>query len=198
MSKNRKSTAPGGTVRIIAGAHRGRRLPVPDVPGLRPTSDRVRETLFNWLMFRIRGKRVLDAFAGAGSLGFEAQSRGALEVTMLELNPAVCARLRAGAAALGCANVNVIATDARAFLRSRREPFDVIFLDPPFRTGLLEECLPLLTPAIAPAGTLLYLEHEKESAPVPPGRFRPLREMTAGQTACRLYEAGPGPAGGTA
>ena len=132
-----------GDRRIIAGALRGRRWPVPDVPGLRPTPDRVRETLFNWLAPCIAGRRVLDLFAGSGALGFEAASRGAAAVTLVEQHRAALALLRETAARFGLDSVHIEAMEAMAFLRAQPagSRWDVILLDPPFDSALLTPAL---------------------------------------------------------
>ncbi|SFP77901.1 16S rRNA (guanine(966)-N(2))-methyltransferase RsmD, partial [Ruminobacter amylophilus] len=124
MVKNKTNSTSAGIIRIISGMHRGRKLPVMDMPGLRPTTDRVKETLFNWLMFKIQDKKVLDAFSGAGSLGFEAQSRGASTVTMLELNKQVCDQLKKNAQVLNCGNVTIRQTDTLSFLKNCHESYD--------------------------------------------------------------------------
>lgn len=188
MNKHRTSGSGSGIIRIISGLHKGRKLPVLDMPGLRPTTDRVKETLFNWLMFRIQDKKVLDAFSGAGSLGFEAQSRGASEVVMLELNPKVSAQLKNNAGVLNCTNVTVKQTDTLKFLHDCHESFDIIFLDPPFRTGLLEEAVKLLNDTVAPPGCLVYIEHERENEPELPEKFTLLKSGHAGQVTYSLYE----------
>jgi len=121
-------------VRIVGGRWRGTKLAVPDRPGLRPTSDRVRETLFNWLLPLLPGARVLDAFAGSGALGLEAVSRGAAEAVLIERDPALAEALRAAVARLDAAErVQVVADDALRWLgRSPGPRFDLVFLDPPF------------------------------------------------------------------
>lgn len=123
-----------GTVRIVGGRWRGTKLAVPDRPGLRPTSDRVRETLFNWLLPLLPGARVLDAFAGSGALGLEAVSRGAAEAVLIERDPALAEALRATVARLDAAErVQVVADDALRWLGRPLGPrFDLVFLDPPF------------------------------------------------------------------
>lgn len=165
---DRPAPAHGGSgeVRIIAGQWRGRRLPVPDVPGLRPTADRVRETLFNWLQPVIPGARCLDLFAGSGALGLEAASRGAAEVVMIERTPAVVRTLRANLLTLGASpGVQVIEGDALAWLAAAPprafdpKPFDLALLDPPFADDLLGASCRLLATAgwLAP-GARVYLE----------------------------------------
>lgn len=134
-------------MRIIAGRWRGRRLPVPHAEGLRPTPDRVRETLFNWLQPYIAGAHCLDLFAGTGALCLEALSRGAARAVMVERSAAVAEHLRALLAQLGAAahEAQVVHRDALAYLCEPAQPFDVVFLDPPFaRADLIEECAALL------------------------------------------------------
>lgn len=157
---------PAGKVRIIAGRWRGSKLDVPGVVGLRPSSDRVRETLFNWLQGHVAGARCLDLFAGSGALGFEAASRGAAAVTMIERDSAALAALRASAQRLDAAQVEIIAADALAWLA--REPerrFDLVFVDPPFAAGLHQQVLDVLAPWLAP-GALVYVEAGRD-APMP-------------------------------
>src|SRR4051812_41703413 len=117
-------------VRIIAGQWRSRLVRFPEAPGLRPTPDRVRETLFNWLGQHLDGLSCLDLFAGSGALGFEALSRGARRVVMVERDRATAAALRASAQSLEAANVEIIESDAMRFLAQPREAFDVVFVDP--------------------------------------------------------------------
>ncbi len=131
-------------VRIIGGEWRSRILTFPSEAGLRPTTDRVRETLFNWLRQTLERKTCLDLFAGSGALGFEASSRGAKHVTLVERNPKVIAALRENARKLGALNVDIVCRDALAWLRAEAGVYDVIFLDPPFQAGLLDKLLPLL------------------------------------------------------
>jgi 16S rRNA (guanine966-N2)-methyltransferase len=156
-----------GQVRIIGGMLRGRRIPVPDVPGLRPTPDRVRETLFNWLAPRIAGARVLDLFAGTGALGIEAASRGAAAVTLVEAQRGAQVALRDTLQRLALPEAKLVAGDALTFLSSGAGQFDVIFLDPPFAANLL---VPALTAIhhhkTLAAGGFCYLEHPR-AAPLP-------------------------------
>ncbi len=146
-----------GEVRIIGGAWRSRRIRFADRPGLRPTPDRVRETLFNWLGQDLTGKRCLDLFAGSGALGFEAASRGAKHVTMVERDAAALQALRTNGEALQATAVEVVRADALEFLKNHRSRYDVVFLDPPFA----DDCWPqLLTgvPAVLAPGGLVYCE----------------------------------------
>jgi len=151
MSANRNR------VRIIAGRYRRRLLSFPDLDGLRPTPDRVRETLFNWLGQELDGLSCLDLFAGSGALGFEAASRGARRVVMVEKGKAPLMALKANRQELGADEIEVVAMDALMYLKSCRDCFDVILLDPPFDADLLPVLLPLVRPRLAEAG-YLYIE----------------------------------------
>lgn len=186
----RATTRGPGRVRIIAGRWRGRRLPVADVPGLRPTPDRVRETLFNWLAPVIEGSRCLDLFAGSGALGLEAASRGAACASLVEREPRALAVLRANVELLGAGDtVEVIAADALDLLRTPPPvPFDLVFLDPPYDAGLLAPALAALFAGgwLAPSGWL-YLEWPG-GAPAPLAGT-PWRSLAAGQVQCALYRA---------
>jgi 16S rRNA (guanine(966)-N(2))-methyltransferase RsmD len=143
---------------LIGGQWRRSKLPVADRPGLRPTPDRVRETLFNWLGQDLSGWRVLDAFAGSGALGFEAASRGASQVQLLERDPKLAHSLAASAVRLGAAMVQVARTDALAWMgRAAPQSFDLVLLDPPFDAGLQAQALAAAVPLLA-AGAWLYLE----------------------------------------
>lgn len=179
MNRRRPPPAPSGrpgTVRIIGGDWRGTKLPVADLDGLRPTADRVRETLFNWLQPILPGARVLDLFAGTGALGLEAVSRGAREAVLVERDPALVAGLRAIAAKLpGGARVHVANEDALAWLRRTPEPFDLAFVDPPFAADLWAPVLAALAPLLA-ADAWLYVESPADAAPDPGAGWRLHRE----------------------
>jgi len=150
---------PPGSVRIIAGAWRGRRIPIAPDTTVRPTPDRVRETLFNWLQDSIPGARCLDLFAGTGVLGFEALSRGAAEVWFVEQERPLFAALEAQAATFGV-RPRLVRQDAAAFLRGTQpQQFDVVFLDPPYALPI-EPLLALLPPWLAP-GALIYVERPR-------------------------------------
>ncbi|MCG5515616.1 MULTISPECIES: 16S rRNA (guanine(966)-N(2))-methyltransferase RsmD [unclassified Ectothiorhodospira] len=172
-----------GRLRIIGGAWRSRRLPVPHAPGLRPTPDRVRETLFNWLQPIMPGARCLDLFAGSGALGFEAASRGASRVVMVERDARLAVHLREQVAALGAQQIEVQARDGLGYLRQCDEGFDLVFLDPPYRTGLLVESIEALErPGLLRPGARVYLEYESDaSAPGLPAGWEVLRETRAGE-----------------
>ena len=151
-------------LRIIGGEWRGRRLKVIDQPGLRPTPDRVRETLFNWLAPVIAGSRCLDLFAGSGALGLEAASRGAASVTLVEKAAAAVRQLRENAALLQAGDrLEVVQSDALRFLeRPPALAYDVVFLDPPFGQGWLQRCLPgLAQPGWLLSGARIYIEAEQ-------------------------------------
>jgi 16S rRNA (guanine966-N2)-methyltransferase len=183
---------PPGSVRIIAGHLRGSKLAVPDRPGLRPTSDRVRETLFNWLQAATPGARVLDLFAGTGALGFEAASRGAAGVLMVERDPALAEALRANAARLKVASARVEVADALSWLqRVPGEAFDLVFLDPPFDAGLWDAALARLDPWLAP-GAWIYVESPAKTSPSVPGGWRLHREGQTRDVRFALFQAGNG------
>ena len=182
---------PPHRVRIIGGRYKRTPLPVADTPGLRPTPDRVRETLFNWLAHLrpdFAALRGLDLFAGTGALGFELASRGAAAVTLVERAPALAAQLRATRDKLGAANVEVIAGDALAVAaRLPRAAFDVVFLDPPFDAGLHTPALAAVAPLLA-GGALVYVE---SAAPVEDAATHglvPLRSLKAGLVHAQLFE----------
>lgn len=149
--------AGNNTVRIIGGEWRRRLLSFPDLPGLRPTPDRVRETVFNWLGQALDGLDVLDAFAGSGAMGLEAASRGARRVVLLEKAAPAAQSLKTQARELGMACAEVLCTDALAWLSHSRDSFDVIFLDPPFASDLLARILPLAAAHMRPEGCI-YIE----------------------------------------
>jgi 16S rRNA (guanine966-N2)-methyltransferase len=172
-------------VRIIAGKWRSRVVKFPAAAALRPTPDRVRETLFNWLGQRLDGLVCLDLFAGSGALGFEALSRGAARVVMVEHDRNVAAGLRESARALEASGVEVVESEALAFLKGSKERFDVVFLDPPFATGLAGQALALLPGHLEP-GARVYVEGAKALAAQAP--WRPLREDRAGAVRYGLWE----------
>jgi len=162
-----------GELRIIGGQWKRTPIVVHDARGLRPTPDRVRETLFNWLGQWIHGWNCLDLFAGAGSLGLEAGSRGAERVTLVEINPQACRALEQIITRLQATDrLKVVKSTAEDFLRAQSIPqrFDLIFMDPPFASGLLEKTLPLALEHLAPEG-LIYVETDRA---VYPGTFDPM------------------------
>lgn len=171
-------------VRIIGGQWRRRLLQFPDLAGLRPTPDRVRETLFNWLGQRLDGLRCLDLYAGSGALGFEAASRGAAEVVMVERDSQAFAALRRNRELLGAGQVELVNADGLAWLAGERGRFDVVFLDPPFQAGLLPDSLAGAATRLAPGGRI-YAEFGRR--PDLEG-WRIVREGRAGQSHFCLLE----------
>jgi 16S rRNA (guanine966-N2)-methyltransferase len=152
------------SIRIIGGTLRGRVVHFPDLPGLRPTPDRVRETLFNWLMYEIHEVRVLDLFSGSGALGIEALSRGAEKVTFVEKNSASIDLIRQHLEQfkIPASRYELYLGDALAYLDQAKQkgtPFEVIFLDPPFSQGWIAKVLPGCVSCLSPSGKI-YLEHE--------------------------------------
>jgi 16S rRNA (guanine966-N2)-methyltransferase len=174
-----------GKIRIIAGEYRGRRIAVAAKPDLRPTPDRVRETLFNWLGQWLDGLACLDLFAGSGALGFEAASRGAARVVMVENDRAAAARLQQAREELKARQVEIVAGDAFEYLRTASERFDVVFLDPPFRQNALPAVLERLPARLKP-GARVYAEAPAPLEPRPP--WRELRRSRAGQVSFQLLE----------
>jgi 16S rRNA (guanine(966)-N(2))-methyltransferase RsmD len=175
-------------VRITGGMWRSRLIKVIDAPALRPTPDRVRATLFNWLGQDLAGLVCLDLFAGSGILGFEAAARGAAQVVMVECDGKAAMALCQNAAALDARCVELIRTDALKFtaLAARQgRSFDLVFLDPPYRQHWLDKLWPRLPPIVA-ADAKLYVE--AEFPVVPPSPWRVLRQAQAGQVFFHLME----------
>lgn len=170
-------------VRIIGGVWRSRLIAFPSRPELRPTPDRVRETLFNWLGQDLTGKSCLDLFAGSGALGFEAASRGAARVVMVETDRAALEALRRNREALGAAAVEIVAEDAFGYLARAVERFDVVFLDPPFRQNALSTALERLPPRLV-GGARVYVEAPRPQDVRPP--WRELKRARAGQVSYQL------------
>jgi 16S rRNA (guanine966-N2)-methyltransferase len=189
MSQARGNSSPGhaGKIRIIGGRWRGTRLAVADAPGLRPTSDRVRETLFNWLAPMLPGARVLDLFAGSGALGLEAVSRGAGLALLVERDPALVQSLRQACERLHAEAVQVIQADALQWLRLPvHGRFNLLFLDPPFDLGLWREALALLPPWLAD-DAWLYLESPVAANVAPGPGWMLHREGRTRETRHALY-----------
>ncbi len=179
--------AATGTVRIVGGHWRGTKLPVADRDGLRPTSDRVRETLFNWLQPMLPGARVLDLFAGTGALGLEAVSRGAREAVLVERDPALAASLREVVARLPDGDrVQVANDDALAWLRRSDARFDLAFVDPPFAAGLWPQVFAVLPDRLVD-DAWLYVESPADAAPDPGAGWRLHREGRTRDVRYALY-----------
>nr|VFK39771.1 MAG: 16S rRNA (guanine966-N2)-methyltransferase [Candidatus Kentron sp. TC]VFK54241.1 MAG: 16S rRNA (guanine966-N2)-methyltransferase [Candidatus Kentron sp. TC] len=169
-------------VRIIAGRWKRRRLSVPAVSGLRPTPDRVRETLFDWLGAEIRGARCLDLFAGSGALGFEAASRGAAEVVLVDRHRAVVDNLLLEVKKLAARKITVVHSDALRYVEKSSRHFDVVFLDPPFDGDLLEiSCRALIESGRLSETAAIYLEmRRRDSPPTLPDEWKPTHQSVAG------------------
>lgn len=175
----RRAHGVSNRVRIIGGQYRRRLLDFPGSAGLRPTPDRVRETLFNWLGQDLPGWSCLDLFAGSGALGFEAASRGASRVLMIEREREALAALEKNRALLGALQVEVLRADALAWLASSRETFDLVFVDPPFDSGLAPTVLEQLGARLKPGGQVYV---EQGEAVVAPAGFVVYRSGHAGRS----------------
>ena len=178
------TTRPANRVRIVGGTHRGRIVRFPAAPGLRPTPDRVRETLFNWLGQDLSGRRCIDLYAGSGALALEAASRGAVLAVAIERNPVLVAALRDNAQRIGAAALEVQVGDARRAIAAERRAFDVVFLDPPFDDDPWDWLLPACAARLAPGGRI-YAEAARWIDP-PPGQVA-LRRARAGQVHYQLF-----------
>nr|WP_254803647.1 16S rRNA (guanine(966)-N(2))-methyltransferase RsmD [Shewanella decolorationis] len=190
-SQTTNKKAGSGQVRIIAGQWRSRKLPIHDLDGLRPTTDRVRETLFNWLANDIAHARVLDCFGGSGALALESLSRYASYAKIIELQRPAAMQLKANLNTLKCDNAEVLNADTLVVLQNGCEQgFDVVFIDPPFRKGLAEKTIQLLdSKAWLNDGALIYVEIESELTQMAvPATWQPLKDKTAGQVSYRLYQ----------
>ncbi|AZZ90091.1 16S rRNA (guanine(966)-N(2))-methyltransferase RsmD [Hahella sp. KA22] len=185
MRHKGKSAPELGQLRIIGGSHRGRKLTFPALDGVRPTPDRVRETLFNWLMPIFPGPRCLDVFCGSGALGLEALSRGAADVTFIDQSPVIASHLKSQIQLLRADNASVASADALSWLRaaSPNKPWEVVFLDPPFRKEFLAPALQILAERrLLAANAYVYIEAEVELNPLPlPPGWAISRHKTAGQ-----------------
>jgi 16S rRNA (guanine966-N2)-methyltransferase len=187
-----RSGAPG-RVRVIAGSLRGSRIDVAAVEGLRPTPDRVRETLFNWLAPVIDGSRCLDLFAGTGALGLEAASRGAREVVLVERDRRAAAALRDNVTRLKAEGCRVVESDALAFLAGIAQPFDVAFVDPPYADDAWAAAALALERGWLAPQAFVYLESPADVAPAVPAGWLAWRELRAGAVRAALYKRTPAP-----
>lgn len=194
LAKRKTDNKPQpGRLRIVAGNWRSRLLEIADVPGLRPTSVRVRETLFNWLAPRIAGARCLDLFAGTGALGLEALSRGASSCDFVEKSDRAAATLRRSIAVLGAPTATVHPVAAQQFLQSAAgQPFDLVFLDPPFAAEMLPELCRLLEKAdLLASDARIYVEEDRNQPPAGlPERWQMLKTRNAGNVRFSLYRVG--------
>lgn len=183
-SGQKRSGLPPGRLRIVAGKWRGRLLPVADVPELRPTSARIRETLFSWLTPYLHGARCLDLFAGSGALGFEALSRGVDRVVFVEKNRVAVQGLKASTAVLDAERATVVQDDARRFLASAASGvYDLVFLDPPYAADCVTELCRLLSDegCLSADARVYFEQNRQQTRPVLPVGWTVLKEKTAGQ-----------------
>ena len=189
--RKKQGKSQAGRLRIVAGNWRSRLLDIADVEGLRPTSERIRETLFNWLAPHIEGARCLDLFAGTGALGLEALSRGARHATFVEQSPVAARQLEKNIDLVGASLLaTVIQGDASGFLRGNDQPFDIVFVDPPFAADLLgETCRLLHDRKLLVDGGLAYLELDRtqDEPPLPDG-WETIRNKTAGNVRYMLVK----------
>jgi len=189
-TRNNQSSGQSNSLRIIAGKWRGRKVPFPDSEGLRPTSDRVRETLFNWLAPVITDARCLDLFSGSGALSFEALSRGAESATLIDASARVSSQLQKNLNELQCNNANVLTTSAINWLKEankQEKSFDVVFLDPPFHQQLVAPSCELLdSQGLVEQGSYIYIETEASLPLQLPESWIIHREKKAGQVAYYL------------
>ena len=193
-----KSKQQRAKLRIIGGQWRSRMLPIPELEGLRPTPDRVRETLFNWLNANIPGAKCADLFCGSGALGLEALSRSAKSCVFVDASRVVTQQIQKNLDTLSCKDALTLNQSTLNLLElpltsqpalAEKAPFDIVFIDPPFRKGWVDTILPLLDKGWLAEGALVYLEMEKET-PVPAiaNQWDLLKEKTAGQLVYRLFQ----------
>ncbi len=181
--KKQSAKSKSGRLRIVAGNWRSRLLDIAEVEGLRPTSERIRETLFNWLAPSLHGSRCLDLYAGTGALGLEALSRGAAEAVFVERSPVAARQLQKNIDLLDARGASVVTEGALDYLqREASGPFDLVFLDPPFADDLLEEtCRLLAARDLLAAGARVYLEQDRaKPEPRLPGNWKIKKNKTAG------------------
>lgn len=186
--RSKKQTSRAGQFRIIGGQWKGRKLKFFEVEGLRPSLDRVRETLFNWLQGEIHGARCLDLFAGSGALGIEALSRGAAFVQFVELNKKASRQLETNLGLLDADNDRLFHGDAFEFIAANQDGFDLVLLDPPFHKGIAQSAVDALTEAewLEP-GTLIYIEVEQGVELQTPAHWQLLKDKKTGQLLYKLY-----------
>lgn len=175
-------------MRIIGGSWRGRKLDIADIPALRPTPDRIRETLFNWLQTYVPGARCLDLFAGTGALGFEALSRGANQTVFVDDNQDVIKNLKKSISLLKTESADIIQANVLQWLNNKSSTFDIVFLDPPYRQELVAPvCQQLETGNWLSDSAWVFIETEKEAnEPMLPENWKIHRQASAGQSSCYL------------
>jgi 16S rRNA (guanine966-N2)-methyltransferase len=183
-------------LRIIGGSWRGRKIQFAELDGLRPTSDRIRETLFNWLQAVVGDARCLDLFAGSGALGFEALSRGAAAVDMVEKDPKATQQLRQNQQQLNTDKAHIHCLSAEQFLQQQTQPYHIVFIDPPFQLGLWQSSFDLLLQrSLIAEGGYVYAEFpSKQSLPELPASLSLSRDKTAGDVRYCLYQFDSGAA----
>lgn len=185
-----RATSPAHTLRIIGGQWRGRKLTIISADGLRPTGDRIRETLFNWLMPQLPGARCLDVYSGSGALGLEALSRGAAAATLLELNPTAAAQIRQHLTLLQCTQGEVVQADSLRWLQQQPAGagYDVVFIDPPFDLNLWQATIEALEqPGWLRDDAAIYVETPRNHPLTTPSHWHLHREKHAGDVSYRLY-----------
>jgi 16S rRNA (guanine966-N2)-methyltransferase len=189
VAKQNKKNNQAGILRIIAGKWRGRKIHFPDVESLRPTPDRIRETLFNWLQNKIGDSRCLDLFSGSGALGLEAASRGASHVDLIELDNQAVRQLQENCQQLSAEQCQVIQSTAQDFLTVNFQQYDIVFIDPPFQANLWTEIADLLVKnKILVDNALIYLEcPKKQDLPELPLQWQLIKEKTAGDVRYCLF-----------
>ncbi len=191
QAANKTRNKQPNQLRIIAGQWRGRKLPIVDAEGLRPTSDRIRETLFNWLAPSINESTCLDLFAGSGALGLECLSRGALSATLIESNTAAAKQLAQNSKVLGALNANIIQENAQHWLQDpslAKGTVDIVFIDPPFAYGLWDSTFELLAQSeLLANNALIYIESPKGKAYKAPQDWENLKKKTAGDVDYALF-----------
>ncbi len=187
QKKGQKSTADN-SLRIIGGEWRSRKLQFPDANGLRPTSGKIRETLFNWLGHKVLGISVLDMFAGSGALGFEVLSRGAAAVVMVEKDRKAAEQLKQNCKLLQAAQAQVINADALAWCSNISESFDLVFVDPPFGAELGRKCLEICKSGLVNLDGLVYLETAKSQQVDVPEEFEVLKDKSSGNVRYQLLQ----------
>ncbi|MFT5897920.1 MAG: 16S rRNA (guanine966-N2)-methyltransferase [Glaciecola sp.] len=192
MTRARKqSNSSLGSIRIIGGVHRGRKLPVLNAQGLRPTTDRMKETLFNWLMMDVHDATCLDCFAGAGSLGFEALSRGAKSAIFMEMDKSAAKQLQSNANILKFDSKQVIIQQGNSLnlLKELNDSFDIIYIDPPFNQDLVSPCVEtIVQEQLAHCGTKIYIEREANGSLLQvPESWRVIKEKSTQQVIAQLF-----------
>jgi 16S rRNA (guanine966-N2)-methyltransferase len=193
MTRARKKVnASTGNIRIIGGEHRGRKLPVLNLEGLRPTTDRMKETVFNWLMLDVRNANCIDCFAGAGSLGFEALSRGAAHVHFIELDKPAAQQLVKNLSLLRIdpQNATVKQGNALHVLETLNDSVDLVFIDPPFHKNLVQSCIDILqSKHLVKVGSKIYIERENDSqVPQIPDNWQQIKDKSTQQVSAVLYQ----------